>query len=381
MLCREFAERLAERGHRTTVLTSCALNYDTWEDHFEPGHTSINGVEVTRLPIVDPRSITRFSELSTRIANSPSVNAMTERSWRFEQGPALRGFEAELARLAAEADVVAFFTYLYPPTSQGLAAIAGRVPTVLHPTLHDEWPARLAGVRTVVDRCAVIACSTPEEVSYLERRFRPRQHTAVVGIGFENPTPTDDTANEFRTRFDLGNDPYALCLGRVDPNKGIPELLSYYQEYRRCHSNPARLVLCGAQMMPIEDQDGLVITGFVDDGMKDAAIQGAAVLIQPSRQESFGMTLAEALQAEVPVLVNRHCEVTEGLAGRSEGGLNFWSASSFSASLDLLVHAPEVRGALGRNGKKFVEADLTWDQVLSRYEDLIERAISQQSEE
>lgn len=35
--CREFAERLAGRGHEVTVLTSCARDYVTWANVFPPG--------------------------------------------------------------------------------------------------------------------------------------------------------------------------------------------------------------------------------------------------------------------------------------------------------------------------------------------------------
>ena len=53
--CRLFAEQLVNRGHEVDVLTSCALSYVDWADAFEPGKSTLNGVRVHRLPVVQSR--------------------------------------------------------------------------------------------------------------------------------------------------------------------------------------------------------------------------------------------------------------------------------------------------------------------------------------
>ena len=46
-LARQLAERLARR-HEITVLTTTALDYITWKNHYEPGETKERGVRVRR---------------------------------------------------------------------------------------------------------------------------------------------------------------------------------------------------------------------------------------------------------------------------------------------------------------------------------------------
>ena len=41
---RAFAERLVEREHEVTVLTSCASSYVDWANAFQPGWSRTNGV-------------------------------------------------------------------------------------------------------------------------------------------------------------------------------------------------------------------------------------------------------------------------------------------------------------------------------------------------
>lgn len=371
--CALFAERLTMRGHSVSVLTSRARDYDTWADHYPAGEDVVAGVRVRRLGGAATRDVARFSALSQRIVPAgPPTAAVAEAAWMAEQGPTLLGFAPVLREEAARHDVVVFFTYLYATTVLGLTTLAGQAPTVLHPTAHEEWPLRLPLVRSAIEHAGGLAVSTPEELDLIERRFRPSVPASVIGIGFEPPTVELDVAG-FRRRHGLGDRPYVLCLGRIDPNKNTGEAVAFVQEYRRRHDSDVTLVLCGAEMMEIPDRDGVVVTGFVDDATRWSAIAGADVLLQPSVQESFGMTIAEAWLMERPVLVQHANVVTRGLVERSGGGATYAGYSSFDAALDVLLSQPELRQRAGAAGLRHVAAEYSWDAVMGRYEDLLER--------
>ncbi len=369
------ATRLAGRGHDVSVLTSCARDYDTWIDEFPPGRSTLDGVTVHRLPVTRPRDPARFSALSQRVVPSAgrAVTSALESAWMSEQGPVLDGFDDAFAALIADCDVAAAMTYLYATTTAACRDAMGSVPIVLHPTAHEEWPFRLPLIRAAVDSASGIACSTPEELELVDQQFRPAVPTEVIGIGFDPPPHAPDV-DAFRGRFGLGDAPYVLCLGRIDPNKGTDEAIRFMAESRRLGS-VATLVLCGAQMMDVEESDGLCLTGFVDDATRWAAIAGASVVLQPSRQESFGMTLAESWLMDRPVLVQRDCKVTAGLVRRSGGGVVYSTFSEFDAGLRVLLADDRLRGSLAAQGRRFVEDDYEWSAVLDRYEDLIGRSI------
>src|SRR3977135_3723015 len=49
--CREFATRLGARGHEVEVLTSTALSYLDWANHYPAGTAELHGVVLHRLPV------------------------------------------------------------------------------------------------------------------------------------------------------------------------------------------------------------------------------------------------------------------------------------------------------------------------------------------
>ena len=68
---RMYASRMAARGHDVEVLTSCAVSYVDWADHFPPGTSELEGVTVHRLPVVAPRDDELFGPLNGRVTGNP----------------------------------------------------------------------------------------------------------------------------------------------------------------------------------------------------------------------------------------------------------------------------------------------------------------------
>jgi len=111
-----------------------------------------------------------------------------------------------------------------------------------------------------------------------------------------------------------------------------------------------------------------VLTGIVDDNVKQALIVGSRVVIAPSYFESFSLVVAEAWAAGKPVLAQGRCEVLAGQVDRSRGGFAYRGYRQFDAALDALLHDGELRSALGGAGRRYVSERLGWDVVLERYE-------------
>ena len=147
MLC----EAMSAAGHHVSVITSCAVDYSTWADSYGPGTSVLNDVAVTRLPVVSVRDPEQFNRVSERLFGSRRPSATLQREWMTLQGPILSGFRQELLARVRDVDVVSFMTYLYPTTVLGLPFVAPHVPTVLHPTAHDERPFRLPIIRDAIE--------------------------------------------------------------------------------------------------------------------------------------------------------------------------------------------------------------------------------------
>ena len=71
---RNLAGRLADRGHRVQVLTTCARDTMTWKNHYHPGLSSEGAFTLHRFP-VDPRPLSRRRlEIGWRIRRGEAVD-------------------------------------------------------------------------------------------------------------------------------------------------------------------------------------------------------------------------------------------------------------------------------------------------------------------
>lgn len=369
--CRQFATRLAGRGHEVEVVTTCARDYVTWANEYPPGAELLDGVTVHRLPTTRPRDLRLFGPLNARVTLGDRPVALhVQEEWMRAQGPDVESLAPWLDANAAGFDAVLFYTYLYATTSVGLARVAGRVPTVLHPTAHDEPTLGLAIFDGVFRLPDAFAFSTEEERELVVGRFRVSRPSAVVGIGFDLEAQGD--GNAFRRRYDLGDDPYLVVVGRVDPAKGSSELFDFFAAYKQRHPGPLRLVVVGEPVDRPPPHPDLVVTGFVDDAVKRGAVDGALALVQPSYFESFSMVLAEAWVQGRPALVQGHCAVLAGHARRSGGAIPYRGFAEFEAAVELVTADPTLAGSLGRAGRRYVRRHFGWDTVLDRYETLLD---------
>ena len=369
---RAFAERLVERDHRVTVLTTCALSYVDWENSFPRGWSNLNGVAVFRAPVAVRRNHILFGMFNSRVSTATSVLPLSlQRDWMQMQGPYAPDLVPWIRRHAATFDVVVFITYLYWSTWAGLRECAGAVPTLLHPTAHDEPPLRLSIFEEVMRAPDAFAFLTPEEAELVSERFPGTPPGEVVGIGVEMDQPGD--AGAFRRKFGIGDEPYLLYVGRVDPAKGASELIDYFVAYKRRNPSDIRLVLLGELLVDDPARPDVTVTGFVDEATRNGALAGALALVHPSYFESFAMVLTEVFAQRRPALVQRRCTVLDGHARRSGGAVPYSGFAEFEDAVELLRTQPALADALGESGRRYVEDNYDWDVVMQRYERTLER--------
>ena len=375
--CREIAERMAQRGHTVEVATTCAESYLDWANVYEPGRSEIRGVVVHRFRVAVPRDRPRFDLLHTRMVSGRGSRPLpVQDEWLRMQGPYSPDLARWLARNAPRFDRVICFTYLYWTTDVALATLAGTVPIVLHPTVHDEPALRLSRFDRLFRAPDAFALSTPEEIGLIRRRFRIDPAGDVIGIGVE---VGDARPERFRAAHGVEDVPYLVYVGRIDEGKGAGELLDFFIEYKRRHpADPLRLVMLGDALMSIPEHPDVVVAGFVDSQTRDDALAGALALAQPSFFESFSMVLTEAFAHGRPALVQGKCEVLRGHAMRSNAALPYEGFAEFECSVEMLRAQPELADAMGRAGREYVERDYRWDVVLDRYERLLERTVAAQ---
>ena len=240
------------------------------------------------------------------------------------------------AVVASDADVVAFYPYLYHPTVGTIGKV--RVPAVLHPAAHDEPALYLPVFRGTFGNADAFCFHTASERQLVERMYpvaeRPQM---VLGLGVGE---SEGTGRPGGALAGLGERPYIVSVGRVDEHKGSKMLASYFATYKERHPGPLALALVGPVSFELPPHPDIVVTGAVDEPDKWDIVRDALVAVSPSALESFSLVVVEAWVDRVPVLVNGACGPTREHCERSGGGLWFTSYPEFEAVLDRLVSDP-----------------------------------------
>ncbi len=358
--CRIVAEHLA-RHAEIEVVTTCASDYVSWQNHYPPGSEVLNGIPVHRFPVERPRDLLRFSEWSKRVEAPHSDD--DERRWMEEQGPLSPTLVEELRQRRGSHDHVLFFSYRYYTTYYGLHAAPERA--VLVPTAENDGVHRLrlfAGLFALPR--AIVWNSVEEREMVREIADVDAMPGDVVGVGSVLPERLD--AGGFRRARGIEG-PFLLYVGRIDRNKGCDELFAFFQRYRAETGSRLKLVLLGRPVLEIPQDPSIVAPGFVTDQEKWDALAACDALVIPSRYESLSMVTLEAWWAGRPVLANGRCEVLRGQCRRSNGGLYYAHYEEFREALSVLEQDAALRRRLGENGRRYFDANYGWDIVERKY--------------
>lgn len=365
---RMFAERLAERpGWDVEVLTTCAVDSNTWANHYEPGTIELHGVQVHRFASVAGRA-DDFPEIQARALQVPAhASAEDQHHFITSQGPVAPAV-IDAAR-ASDADLLVFYPYLFWPTVHGVPAVADRA--VFHPAAHDEAPVRLPLFKPVFESVQGLVFQTISERDFVHSRFDVGHiPQLLLGLGCEEEP---GTAEEARAALGLGDRPYLVCVGRVDNAKGCGVLGQFFAEYKRRHPGPLALALLGQVVEPPPAHPDIVMPGPVSGAVKWGALRGATAMVHPSAYEAFSIAVIEGWTAGLPLLVNGRCHPTREHCERSGGGLWFESYATFEVAVDRLVRDADLRRSLAARGSAYVDANFRWPGLIDRYSAFLER--------
>ena len=216
--------------------------------------------------------------------------------------------------------------------------------------------------------------------------MKPR-HWASGAMRSSSQTALPDAAAEscpgtFLERYpQLRGRRIVLFLSRLDPKKGLDLLLSSFADVRR-RVPTASLVIAGdgapdfldrikadAEMLGIAAD--VTWTGFLAGDDKGAALAAAEIFALPSYSENFGIAVAEAMAAGLPVVVSDQVAVHRDIAGAQAGLVIRCDVGDLTEALLRLLGDEALRTASGRCGKalvadKYSQAAVT-RQVIDSY--------------
>lgn len=363
--CRGFAERLAER-HAVTVLTSCARDHLTWQNHYPPGEAREGRVRIRRFPVSRPRDLEGFRDLSSVVFGG-GASRDEQRRWFEENGPLVPDLVTYLSDHGREYDRLVFFCYRYYSSYFGVPVVADRA--VLVPTAEEDPLIRMPILSSFFSLPRAYIFNTVEEADLVRDRIEgTAPPSSIVGVGVDEPKEPPDSARLAEVGVQR---PYLLYLGRIEPNKGCDTLLRYFAGQAEPAGHPLTLVMAGPVAMPIPKHRRIQTLGVVPGPLREALLANASALVVPSSYESLSMVLLEAWNHAVPALVNGWCRVLKGQVQRADGGLYYTDRSEFWEALRLLAEAPATARGLGAQGRAYVDREYRWPVVMEKVERML----------
>jgi glycosyltransferase involved in cell wall biosynthesis len=304
-------------------------------------------------------------------------------AWDYARIPILRHLRCSqyLANALRDATLTADVIHnhglwLMPNVSAGTAAASKRTPLVMSPR-GMLAPAALEFSRIkkrafwallqgpVVRNAACIHVTCEQECEEI-RSFGLTNPVAVIPNGVDLPElPAHRLAGPPAERI-------VLSLGRIHPKKGLARLIHAWSEVEARHPG-WRLMIVGPpeighdkELRALAIALGLTrvsVEGPIYGDAKTTAYEDADIFVLSTLNENFGLTVAEALAAERPVISTKGAPWS-GLESR---GCGWWIDHGVEPLAAALTHAMalprEELKAMGRRGREWMARDFSWDRI------------------
>jgi glycosyltransferase involved in cell wall biosynthesis len=286
------------------------------------------------------------------------------------------------------------------------ARVAREVPLVIHPETHIagelRWliaerglarrcqpfyafvaVAALMRFRALVQRRAIrrarlLICISGVFRDHLVRDYGfPRERTAVV----PNPVRIDRFSAPARK---IGDPPVVLVLGRISVRKGIEDVVAVARKLLERDVRVRLRVVGGPSLwgdytklledLPVENAE---YAGPADPSAVPGLLAASDLLLQASKYEPFGLTVAEALAAGVPVIATSEVGAAENV---DRSVLTMVAPGDVEGMTSAIVHmverlraAPEqLRASAHAEARRLFAPEVVCGQISDALEGLVE---------
>ncbi|WP_204138993.1 hormogonium polysaccharide biosynthesis glycosyltransferase HpsP [Halomicronema sp. CCY15110] len=216
---------------------------------------------------------------------------------------------------------------------------------------------------------------TSEQEARVSERFGTDTPGIVLPLGV-SPLPPATTAIDVYDRFDIPRDrPLILFMSRLDPKKGIDLLLPALETLQQTDVS-FHLVMCGANPQDrayeqsvyerVENsalRSHVTLTGYVAGDTKAALLQAADLFVLPSYYENFGISVAEAMLAAIPVVISDQVHIWETIQQTDSGWICECTVESVTTQLQAALQSPEERTQRGLNAQRCAKDHYSWGAI------------------
>src|SRR3989338_4701192 len=329
-------------------------------------HGPITELSPDRL-LYDPPYVQRLHHLATPLVSYPRLQALN-----YYQGH-------------PKPDLVHAYSFWYQPadTTARWCAKHHR-PFIFHPMYYESanrrklsWQIykKTIGYRTFAAADAVVVIS-PFEQSLITRAGFPVKRFHLIPPGVDLSEFQSAAPNPFQSS--PPGTPTLLCVSRLSADKSLQDIISVLPDI--LHAAPtARLFIVGEDFGYVSELSAQVerlglaahvrLLGHLSRREIIGAYQHADLFIHPSKYKTFGIVIAEAVAAHLPVIA-RDAAAIPYVAPHNHSALLFHNNHELTQHILSLIKHNELARELADRAYERLITNFTWDIAQKKVIDL-----------
>ena len=223
-------------------------------------------------------------------------------------------------------------------------------------------------------QAAAIHCTTDREALDL-RNFGISTPTITLPLGVETPPKITAAKSQLHYLFNIPDErSIVLFLSRLHQKKR-PDLLIDSFKKVISHNHNCHLIIAGSgeanyvnylqELIPHNSSDRISFTGFVTGDRKNILLQGSDIFVLPSYSENFGIAVAEAMAAGLPVIITPEVQIASDIIA-ADAGIIINNKTELTDAIIQLLKFPQMRSRLSLNAVELANTKYVWDRIASQ---------------
>lgn len=215
---------------------------------------------------------------------------------------------------------------------------------------------------------------TSKEEARISERFG-LGNTGKMPVPQDLVIPLGVTADLFPKRLRESQVPIILFMSRIEPKKGLNLLIPALESILEAGIE-FRFILAGSNPQDADYETQIkvqihnsilarytTITGFVSGDLKHELLTNADLFVLPSYYENFGIAVAEAMAAGVPVAISDRIHIAEDIREAEAGWVGPLEVGAIASLIKSALLDPDERQRRGLNGKAYAKKHYNWDAI------------------
>jgi glycosyltransferase involved in cell wall biosynthesis len=249
---------------------------------------------------------------------------------------------------------------------------------------HKAWKKRIAWhifQKSDLERAHTLHSTSNLETFHIQQ-FLPKQTVVTIPLGVDIPTINYNSSTKNKDKHQKT----LLFLSRIHPKKGIENLI--YAFNKISFKENWQLIIAGTTedkkylnylkslVLDVNLQKSVEFIGAVQGIEKLKTLESADLFVLPTFSENFGIVVAEALAAGIPVITTKSAPWQDLITH----DCGWWIDVGISPLVEALQQAISLssleRQAMGQRGRQLIEKSYTWQQTAKKLMEVYEAILN-----